>query len=482
MKEADVKFWYGLGASESSDCGWCRPDGLYPGPKWGRVGRVWGEGANQDDVLFGCKEEKVAGSGMVSSSILVGLAPAEVKEGDIHKAAFRVRCGHDKFLARLSDLVAAQLHWLQGQVGTVGIRCLDAVVRNAYRRKCRTPIYWGEVNEYLNYIERPVAVLERKVKKLRNKEIEIVKVQWQHRKGFEWTWEPEAEMRLNYPDLFINGQFSGLPSEDPNLHLKSFMEITDSFIIPGVSNEAIRLNLFTFSLRDRAKSWFNSLQSGSIMSWNDLVKSFLKKFFPLIRHAKSRNEIKIFKQMDDEALPDAWERYKELLRKCPHHGIPYCIQLELFYNGLTTVAKQMLDVTAKGAFTTCTYNDGFDILERISNNNLYWANPQTLIQQQTTGTYETDAYNELAAQLTSMAEMLKNMNNGSRVQSVVETSYPVVNDVSCVFCGGDHVFEECPSNLDSVNYFGNHERGYDYFQTYNEGWTQHQIFLGIVKL
>ncbi|KAJ9552733.1 hypothetical protein OSB04_016778 [Centaurea solstitialis] len=59
-----------------------------------------------------------------------------------------------------------------------------------------------QVNESLNYIERPVAVLEQKVKKLRNKEIGIVKVQWQHRKGSEWTWEPEAEMRERYPDLF----------------------------------------------------------------------------------------------------------------------------------------------------------------------------------------------------------------------------------------------------------------------------------------
>ncbi|KAJ9536944.1 hypothetical protein OSB04_029677 [Centaurea solstitialis] len=59
-----------------------------------------------------------------------------------------------------------------------------------------------QVDEGLNYVERPVAVLDRKVKRLRNKEIGIVKVQWQHRKGSEWTWEPEAEMREHYPELF----------------------------------------------------------------------------------------------------------------------------------------------------------------------------------------------------------------------------------------------------------------------------------------
>ncbi|KAJ9562962.1 hypothetical protein OSB04_008122 [Centaurea solstitialis] len=59
-----------------------------------------------------------------------------------------------------------------------------------------------EVDERLNYAEKPVAVLERKTKTLRNKEIGIVKVQWEHRKGSEWTWEPEDEMRRNHPELF----------------------------------------------------------------------------------------------------------------------------------------------------------------------------------------------------------------------------------------------------------------------------------------
>ncbi|KAJ9545025.1 hypothetical protein OSB04_024732 [Centaurea solstitialis] len=75
-------------------------------------------------------------------------------------------------------------------------------------RKCladesaHIPIDDIQVDERLNYVERPIAILERKTKSLRNKEIGLVKVQWEHRKGSEWTWEPEAEMRSNYPELF----------------------------------------------------------------------------------------------------------------------------------------------------------------------------------------------------------------------------------------------------------------------------------------
>ncbi|KAJ9552642.1 hypothetical protein OSB04_016687 [Centaurea solstitialis] len=91
-----------------------------------------------------------------------------------------------------------------------------------YGRKCRTPICWGEcvrdesavvplediqIDEKLNYVEKPIALLEWKVKTLRNKEIRYVKVLWQHRKGLEWTWEPEVEMRAHYPELFHGVDF-----------------------------------------------------------------------------------------------------------------------------------------------------------------------------------------------------------------------------------------------------------------------------------
>ena len=54
----------------------------------------------------------------------------------------------------------------------------------------------------LCYVEGLVAVGDRKTKVLRNKEIPLVLVQWQHRKGSEMTWEPEREMREQHPELF----------------------------------------------------------------------------------------------------------------------------------------------------------------------------------------------------------------------------------------------------------------------------------------
>ena len=94
--------------------------------------------------------------------------------------------------------------------------------------------------------------------------------------------------------LQSSGQFGGLPSEDPHLHLKNFKEITDSFHFNGVTEDALRLKLFSFSLRDRARSWCDSLEPNSIVTWNDMVEKFLKKYFPPTRNAKSRNDICTF--------------------------------------------------------------------------------------------------------------------------------------------------------------------------------------------
>ncbi|KAL4324370.1 hypothetical protein GQ457_11G025460 [Hibiscus cannabinus] len=67
------------------------------------------------------------------------------------------------------------------------------------------------------------------------------------------------------------GQFGGTPNENARHHLKSFLEICNSFKIHGVSNDVLKLKLFPYSLRDKAKTWLNNLQPGSLQSWTQLL-------------------------------------------------------------------------------------------------------------------------------------------------------------------------------------------------------------------
>ena len=54
--------------------------------------------------------------------------------------------------------------------------------------------------------------------------------------------------------------------------------------------------------------------------------------------------------MEMESLYEAWEHFQELLRRCPHHGLPIWQQVQTFYNGISTSNHSMIDTTAEGTF------------------------------------------------------------------------------------------------------------------------------------
>ena len=76
-------------------------------------------------------------------------------------------------------------------------------------------------------------------------------------------------------------QFSRSPLDDPNIHLAIFLEICNTVKMNGVTEDTIRLRLFPFSLRDKARGWLQSLQPGTITSWQDMAESFLLNSFHL---------------------------------------------------------------------------------------------------------------------------------------------------------------------------------------------------------
>ena len=99
-----------------------------------------------------------------------------------------------------------------------------------------------------------------------------------------------------------------------------FLEICDTVKINGVSEYAIGLRLFPFSLRDKARGWLQSVQPGSITTWEELAQRFLSKFFPPSKTSQLRSEIAQFWQLDFEPLYESWEWFKDLIRRCSQHG------------------------------------------------------------------------------------------------------------------------------------------------------------------
>ncbi|GJU99108.1 putative reverse transcriptase domain-containing protein [Tanacetum coccineum] len=61
-----------------------------------------------------------------------------------------------------------------------------------------------QIDDKLNFIEEPVEIMDREVKRLKQSRIPIVKVRWNSRRGPEFTWEREDQMKKKYPHLFAN--------------------------------------------------------------------------------------------------------------------------------------------------------------------------------------------------------------------------------------------------------------------------------------
>jgi hypothetical protein len=101
--------------------------------------------------------------------------------------------------------------------------------------------------------------------------------------------------------------FCGKASEDANAHLQHFLENCSRFTIRGVTQDAVCLRLFPFSLLGKVKQCFYSNKE-AVSTWEKCSNAFLTKFFPLGKTNALRNKISGFQQLMDETNAEAWER------------------------------------------------------------------------------------------------------------------------------------------------------------------------------
>ena len=106
-------------------------------------------------------------------------------------------------------------------------------------------------------------------------------------------------------------QFAGNSTENPNEHLGRFLRIANSIKLNGVKPEVIQLQLFPFSLRDMAITWFNSLPLESVNTWEELMRAYFNKFFIPSLQSKQRREILNSKHGGDEDRHIAWRDFAE---------------------------------------------------------------------------------------------------------------------------------------------------------------------------
>ncbi|GJY21356.1 reverse transcriptase domain-containing protein, partial [Tanacetum coccineum] len=245
--------------------------------------------------------------------------------------------------------------------------------------------------------------------------------------------------------LVQNKQFFGHDKEDPHAHIRYFNKITSTMRFPNVPNTSIKLMLFPFSLEGAARIWLEKEPPQSILTWDDLVSKFINEFFPPSKTTNLRNEITNFQQRFDESFSEAWDRFRDLLRACPHHGFSELHQLDTFYNALNTNDQDSLNSAAGGNFLDKRPRDCLCIIE--SKSKVRHSRSKAVVSKVSTSA-STPGISSGVAELKDMVKALlldkKNQN---------QPPAPAVEQ-SCVTCGGAHSYRNCPAT-DGNNYRDN---------------------------
>nr|GEX80468.1 DNA-directed DNA polymerase [Tanacetum cinerariifolium] len=174
------------------------------------------------------------------------------------------------------------------------------------------------------------------------------------------------KIKTNLLQLVQANKFHGFERDNPHTHISNLKRMTATRKYRDVSNDAIKLMLFPYSLEGAARIWYEKESPNSILTWDDLVKKFVNQFFPPSKTTHLKNEISRFTQRFEETFGEAWDSFKEMLKACPHHGFSELTQIDTFYNGLTEQDQDSLNAAAGGNLLNKTTREALKIIENKS--------------------------------------------------------------------------------------------------------------------
>nr|CAN75109.1 hypothetical protein VITISV_010027 [Vitis vinifera] len=227
-----------------------------------------------------------------------------------------------------------------------------------------------------------------------------------------------------------------MESENLYAHIKEFEDACNTFQEGGASIDLMRLKLFPFTLKDKAKIWLNSLRPRSICSWTDLQAEFLKKFFPTHRKNGLKRQISNFSAKENEKFYECWERYMEAINACPHHGFDTWLLVSYFYDGMSSSMKQLLETMCGGDFMSKNPEEAMDFLSYVADVSRGWDEPtkgevgkmksQLNAFNAKAGMYTLKEDDDMKAKLAAMTRRLEELElkRIHEVQAVAEAPVP----------------------------------------------------------
>ncbi|XP_073270202.1 uncharacterized protein [Primulina huaijiensis] len=183
---------------------------------------------------------------------------------------------------------------------------------------------------------------------------------------------------------------------------------------------------------DQTKEVPGGVIAGSITTWEDMAKAFLLKYFPPSKTMKLRADITTFSEFEQESLYEA--RYKDLLRRCPHHELPLGLVVQTFYYGLISSNRTMIDAVACGNLLRKTAEEGYELLEEMAASS-YHPQSERNTQRRNVRVHQVTGFSAVIAQLEALNRKIDSMNaNGTAMR---------LQEIFCEKCGGEHYVKDC---------------------------------------
>ncbi|XP_070004686.1 uncharacterized protein [Nicotiana sylvestris] len=204
-------------------------------------------------------------------------------------------------------------------------------------------------------------------------------------------------------------------NEDPNNHLMDFEEKINTFQYNGVSQ-------------------------GLIKTWEDMTRKILAKYFSSAKTGKFRREIHNFCQNETKTVFEAWERFKEIVRKCQHSGIELWMQLQDFWDGFTPASHRILSNAAGGPLMKKTPEEIVIIPDELSEDANQWSS-EISERRRSTVVQKVDANISVQVQLDAMAKEIRKLTFAS-----------IHNELhaACDICGRGHPTHECQATMEET--------------------------------
>ncbi|GKC78239.1 reverse transcriptase domain-containing protein, partial [Tanacetum coccineum] len=248
------------------------------------------------------------------------------------------------------------------------------------------------------------------------------------------------EIKTNLVQLVQASPFHGFERENPHTHINNFKRITLTLKFRDVSNDVIKLMMFPYPLEGAARVWYEKEPPNLILTWEDLVTKFVNQIFLPSKTTHLKNKISCFTQKFEETFSEAWERFKERLRACPHHEFMNLTQIDTFYNGLSDNDQDSLNAAADGNLLSKTTTEALNIFENKSK--VFYSRNKPNVSRMNTTSMESfsktvERINKLVDQISTLVEIVsKKVVTPATVKAVEE---------SCVTCGSAHSWYICPN-------------------------------------